>query len=192
MQPSKGEIMRRTLFSSLAVLIVLAVLFSVWPAALSANPPPQPVAEEPSKWSPTLGKYFKPKDVPNPIDARRLEQRESLLLAGHAAEAAALAKTGKDKILVILLEYAGTDTVTWNPGDIWDPIANPDPEDFEDYGDCSGVITETQTFTYSGPLHNQLPKPTSKDDRAYDAIWTADFGADYYQSLMFGNGVFSQ
>ncbi len=184
--------MKKTLFKSLAVLIVLAVLFSVWPAALSANPPPQPVAEEPGKWSPKLGKYFKPKDVPNPIDARRLEQRESLLLAGHAAEAAALAKTGKDKILVILLEYAGTDTATWNPGDIWDPVANPDAEDFEDYGDCSGVITETQTFTYSGPLHNQLPKPTSKDDRAYDAVWTADFGADYYRSLLFGNGVFSQ
>jgi len=184
--------MRKTLFRSLTVLIVLAVLFSVWPAALSANPPPEPVAEEPGKSLPKLGKYFKPKDVPNPIDARRLAQRESLLLSGHAAEAAALAKTGKDKILVILFEYGGPDAVTWNPGDIWDPIGNPDAEDYEDYGDCSGVITETQTFTYSGPLHNQLPKPTSKEDRAYHCIWTADFNAEYYEELLFGDGVYCQ
>jgi len=177
--------MRKTVFKGFAVLLVLALLFSAWPMALSAEPP-QPVAESPEK---VLLKHLKPKDIPNPIDASRLAQREKLLMEGKAAEAAALAKTGKDKLLVILVEFAGADTVTWNPGDIWDPIANPDAEDFEDYGDCSGIITETQTFTYSGPLHNQLPKPKSRDDRAYDAMWTADFNHEYYWNLLFGTGV---
>lgn len=180
--------MRKTVFKGFAVLLVLALLFSAWPMALSAEPP-QPVAEGPEK---ALFKHLKPKDVPNPIDASRLAQREKLLMEGKAAEAAALAKTGKDKLLVILVEFAGTDTVTWNPGDIWDPIADPDPVDFEAYGDCSGIITETQTFTYSGPLHNELPKPRSRDDRAYDAMWTSDFNGDYYWNLLFGEGVRSQ
>jgi len=181
--------MRRNLFKSFALLMVLALLFSMWPAALAAQPPQPSREEEPA----AATRYpAKPKDIPNPIDAKRLAQREQLLTSGHTAEAAALAKTGKDKLLVILVEFGGSDTVTWNPGDIWDPIANPDAEDYSDYGDCSGVITEAQTFTYTGPLHNELPKPTSKDDRAYDAMWTADFGQQYYQDLLFGNGAQSQ
>jgi len=184
--------MRKTLVLTLTTLVVLALLLSVWPASLAADPPPQPVRETENNLLSGPHKYLKPKDVPNPIDAARLAQREQLLLEGKSAEAAALAKTGKDRLLVVLLEYGGTDTVTWNPGDIWDPIGNPDEEDFEDYGDCSGVITETQTFTYSGPLHNRLPKPTSKDDPAYNVVWTADFSTAYYQNLLFGEGVFAQ
>jgi len=113
-------------------------------------------------------------------------------MEGRTTEAAALAKTGSDKLLVILVEFAGTDTVTWTPGDYWDPIGNPDPEDYDDYGDCSSVITETQTFTYSGPLHNQLPKPTSRDHPGYNAIWTPDFSRDHYWNMLFGDGVFIQ
>jgi immune inhibitor A len=181
--------MSKTLFKVLAVLVVLAMLFSLWPAALSAQPP-RPVKEDQAR--PSKPHYLKPKDIPNPIDAKRLAQRERLLLEGKTAEAAALAKTGKDKLLVLLVEFAGTDTATWNPGDIWDPIGDPTAVDYKEYGDCSNVITATQTFTYSGPLHNQIPKPTSKDHPGYNAMWTADFSRDHYWNMLFGPGAYSQ
>jgi len=177
--------MRKSLFRLLGVLTVLALLVSVLPIGLAAQPPmpedkPIQLAKQGS---------FKPTDAPNPIDYRRLRQREQLLMQGRTAEAAALAKTGEDKVLVLLVEFAGTDTATWNPGDVWDPIGDPAPVDFEDYGDCSGIITETMEFTYSGPLHNELPKPTSKEHLGYNFVWTEDFSRDHYQEMLFGDGV---
>lgn len=171
---------------SLVLLLVVALLITMVPVAVAAQPP-LPEAEPEKAARPT---YSKPIDVPNPIDAARLAKREDLLLQGKSAEAAALAKTGEDNLLVILVEFGGSDTVTWNPGDIWDPVGNPDPEDYEAYGDCSGIITEATEFTYTGPLHNQLPKPPSITHRAYSAIWTEDFSTEYYYDLLFGDGVY--
>jgi len=173
---------------SLVLLIVVALLITMVPMAVTAKPPlPEP---EPEKV--VRSTFSKPKDIPNPIDAARLAKREDLLLQGKTAEAAALAKTGKDNLLVILVEFGGSDTVTWNPGDMWDPIGNPDPEDYEAYGDCSGIITEATQFTYTGPLHNQLPRPPSITHRAYNSIWTEDFSTEYYYDLLFGDGVYVQ
>jgi len=178
--------MRKTLSKGLTVLTVLVMLLSLFPATLSAQPPvPE---DKPVHLAKT--RYLKPKDAPNPIDYRRLRKRENLLMQGRTAEAAALAKTGSDNLLVILVEFAGTDTATWNPGDIWDPIGDPAAVDYEDYGDCSGIIAETQTFTYSGPLHNELVKPTSRDHAGYNAIWTEDFGRRHYEDMLFGDGVY--
>jgi immune inhibitor A len=180
--------MRRTWIKSLALLTVLAVLLSLLPAALSAQPPvPEDKPIQLAKPS-----YYKPKDIPNPFEYKRLRQREQLLIQGRTAEAAALAKTGSDKLLVILVEFAGTDTATWNPGDIWDPIGDPAAVDFEDYGDCTSVISTTQTFTYSGPLHNQLPQPTSQDHPGYSTIWTEDFGREHYEEMLFGDGIYTE
>jgi immune inhibitor A len=179
--------MRKALFKGFAVLMIVALLVAVIPAAVAAKPP-EPEADE---LTPAQAKQFKPIDVPNAIDYKRLQQREDLLLQGRAAEAAALAKTGSDKILVILVEFAGTDTVTWNPGDIWDPIGNPDADD-ADAGDCSNIITEATEFSYTGPLHNELPRPESTTDRAYNSIWTTDFSRQHYWDLIFGDGAYSQ
>jgi len=179
--------MRKALFKSFAVLMIMALLAAVLPAAVSAKPP-APAADE---LAPVQGKQFKPIDVPNPIDYKRLQKREELLVQGRFSEAAALAKTGSDKILVILVEFAGTDTATWNPGDIWDPVGNPDP-DSADAGDCSNIITQTTQFTYTGPLHNQLPQPPSVTHRAYNSMWTEDFSQKYFWDLIFGDGAYSQ
>lgn len=181
--------MRRAVFKAFVMLTILALLLGLLPAAVSAKPP-EPLPEERTPARTT--KYLKPKDAPNPIDYKRLQKREELLTQGRFAEAAALAKTGRDKVLVILVEFAGTDTVTWNPGDIWDPIGNPDPEDYEEYGDCSGIITEATQFTFTGPLHNQLPRPPSVTHPAYNAMWTEDFSREHFWNMIFGNGVYSQ
>ena len=180
--------MRKALFRGLAVLMIMALLVGVIPTMAAGAKPPLPEADE---YMPVQPKEFKPKDVPNPIDYKRLEKREELLLQGRFSEAAALAKTGSDKILVILVEFAGTDTATWNPGDIWDPIGNPDPDD-ADPGDCSNIVTETMEFSYTGPLHNELPRPPSTTHRAYYSVWTEDFSQEYFWDLIFGDGVFSE
>ena len=66
--------------------------------------------------------------------------------------------TGDDKVLVILVEYAGTDTFTWNPGDEWDPYGRADEsEAVYDaagnviVGDCSNIITQTPDFHLHEP-----------------------------------------
>jgi immune inhibitor A len=179
--------MRKALFKGLGVLMIVALLASLMPVAVFAKPP----EPQPDEFTPVQAKQFKPMDVPNPIDYKRLQQREELLMQGRFTEAAALAKTGSDKILVILVEFAGTDTVTWNPGDIWDPIGNPDPDD-ADPGDCSNIITEATEFTYTGPLHNELPRPPSVTHRAYNSMWTEDFSQQYFWDLIFGDGAYSE
>jgi hypothetical protein len=57
-----------------------------------------------------------------------------LLKAGQTAEANALALSGTDRVLVILVEFAGTDVFTWTAGvSTWDPrgIADPNGDPLE-------------------------------------------------------------
>jgi immune inhibitor A len=117
--------------------------------------------------------------------------RQRLLEAGQTAEAAALAQTGEDRILIVLAEFDGTDVFTWTQGvSTWDPYGIADPnEDTGTAGDCSLIITETKTFTYTGPLHNAIARPLSADDRSGDAIWAEDFSPQWFDDFMFGNGV---
>jgi immune inhibitor A len=131
-------------------------------------------------------------DQPNTKDYQRNLYRASLIRQPNAAaEAAALAKTGTDKVLVVLVEFAGEDTFTWEKGvSDWDPLNRADPnETTGTIGDCSNIITETATFKYSGPLHNQIPKPLSEADRSGTSIWTPDFNTKWFEDFMFGNGV---
>ena len=141
----------------------------------------------------------KPIDQPNPLDKARLMERQRMLEAGQTAEAASLAQTGTDRVLVVLVEFAGTDVFTWtapitpsipSTGSTWDPLGIADPNEYTGVvGDCSKIITQTKTFTYTGPLHNQIEKPRSAADRSGDSIWTPDFNKQWFTDFMFGNGV---
>ncbi len=147
----------------------------------------------------------KPIDQPNPLDKARMMERQRMLEAGQTAEAAALAQTGTDRVLVVLVEFAGTDVFTWTApitptdyttGSQWDPLGTADPNEVvldgngdPVLGDCSNIITQTQAFTYTGPLHNQIEEPRSATDRSGDTIWTPDFDESWFTDFMFGNGV---
>ena len=143
--------------------------------------------------------FGKPIDQPNPIDKARMMERQRLLEAGQTAEAAALAQTGTDRVLVILVEFSGTDVFTWtapitptdpSTGSQWDPLGIADPGEYTGtVGDCSNIITQTQTFTYTGPLHNMIERPRSAADRSGDSIWSPDFDPQWFDDFMFGNGV---
>lgn len=186
--------MRGKLSLTLAVsLALLASLFFVFSAAAT---PPAPDAREAAFVGPVdltapKAAAVKPIDQPNIKDYARIQERMRLLAAGQVAEADALALTGTDRVLVILVEFAGTDVFTWTAGmSQWDPYGRADPNEYTGtVGDCSRIITETKVFTYTGPLHNQIPRPLSAADRSGDTIWTEDFSSDWFKNFMWGNGV---
>ncbi len=199
--------MRKRLFTLLPVVVaVLMVLTMVTPAL--ANPPfPEgekpPVTLQPP-WDVRLKPYAaravrpaKPIDQPNIKDYLRNRRRQELMEAGQTAEANSLGLTGTDRVLVILVELAGTDVFTWEAGvSTWVPLGIADPDeavyDEDGYliiGDCSNIITQTTVFTYTGPAHNEIPRPVSPDDRSADSIWTEDFSPQWFERFMFGEGV---
>ena len=171
----------------MVLLVALSMLLVLAPAAVASPPHPddttdtelplvdvgvKPVARRP-----------KSIDQPNVKDYLRNRERQRLLEAGLLPEGGALSLESHDRVLVLLVEFAGTDVFTWEAGvSTWDPYGRADPDeavyDEDDnliLGDCSNIINETTTFTYTGPLHNEIPRPLSADDRSGDTIWTEDF-----------------
>ena len=164
------------LMLAVSIAVMLSILMSLTAAANPAAPgnpfvgpvrPNNAQVADPAAGPTGRAAAVKPLDQPNFKDYQRNQERMRLLEAGQIAEASALDLTGTDRVLVILVEFAGTDTLTWNPGDVWDPYGKADPnEAVYDadgnvvVGDCSNIITEEKTFTYSGPLHNQIPRPS--------------------------------
>jgi immune inhibitor A len=143
------------------------------------------------------------RDQPNPIARERLRVREAQMrrhVVGPAiapTRRAAEPETGK--VLVILTEFGGTDTFEFIPSgtnaSTWDPIGAMDSSEWTGTaGDCSALvrkynITGPTKYTYSGPLHNQIERPRSATDLSGWRIWTPDFSTEYYQNLIFGEGV---
>ncbi len=115
-----------------AVLMVLTIV-----APVLANPPfpegekaavtvqpPADVGQRPAVRRP------KAIDQPNIKDYLRNRQRQELLEAGQTAEANALSLAADDRVLVILVEFAGTDVFTWEAGvSTWDPYGRADPDE---------------------------------------------------------------
>ena len=144
----------------ISIATVIALLASLLLTAIAgANPPaPGDSGAQPASDA-TVGPRSTGKNIdqPNPKDYQRLQLRQQMLDSGQLIEAKALETAADDRVLVVLVEFAGTDTITWKPGDQWDPIGKADPnEAVYDadgnvvVGDCSNIITETKTFTYIG------------------------------------------
>ena len=199
--------MKRKLWN---VLVIVALLSSVLgTSSILARIPAEDDSAAAQKVirtnDPRLDDYAYPIDEPDPEAEARLLQRERLLNAGQTAEAASLAITGTDRILVILVEFAGTDVFTWtapitpsipSSGSHGIPMVkriptkpSVNPERNTVLGDCSKIITETTVFTYTGPLHNEMPRPISAADRSGDSVWTEDFSAEWFNSFLFGDGI---
>jgi len=200
--------MRHKIFGMVvAVITVLALA-----APVLAHPPfPDEPVPPSAVQLPEDGLYavrairpVKPIDEPNIKDYLRNQERQRLLEAGLTAEANALQQTGTDRVLVILVEFADTDAFTWTAGvSTWDPLGEADPDEWTgEAGDCSLIQEKIEatlgytlttgdvvTFTYTGPDHNEIPRPLSPDDRSADSIWTEDFSSDWFNDFMFGAGV---
>ncbi len=195
--------MRKRLITLLPIVVAVLMVLTMATPAL-ANPP-YPEGEkaevtvqlqEDVGLRPTV-RRAKPIDQPNIKDYLRNRKRQELLEAGQTAEANALSLTADDRVLVILVEFAGTDVFTWEAGvSTWDPYGRADPDEavYDDdgnliVGDCSNIITQTTVFTYTGPAHNEIPRTLSPDDRSADSIWTEDFSPEWFDDFMFGEGV---
>lgn len=152
-------------------------------------------------------------DAPNPIDRARIQRRLDALRTDRQARlahsgGAALGpgvelhgKSGTDRVLVILVEFAGTDTFEWTPGkSTWDPLGRCDHSELDGDQDIENVkaslffarkygITGVTNLTYSGPLHNQIPRPTATNDPSAAMVWVPDFSPAHYSNLIGGDGI---
>ncbi len=160
----------------------------------------------------TIRRLLKENGEPNPIDRarilKRLEVQQARLEAGARRSTGPRygdgpelhGLSGSDRVLVILVEFAGTDTFTWTPGvSTWDPFGRCESTEFDgtNLGNSSASryfaqkygITGATNITYRGPLHNEIPRPTGSNDASAKMIWMPDFTADYYRNIIFGNGL---
>lgn len=185
---------RKSLLTLVMLITMLLSLANVSPVA--ANPPAPddgvvttnqtfdlPVTKD------NLGKSI---DQPNALDVMKIRARDILLKQGNVAAAQELMDT-TDRVLVILVEFAGTDKFTWTPGEsTWDPFGRADISEDAENLDCSkiaGLPTVPTEFTYGPTLHNEIPRPLSAEDRSGDTIWTENFSPDWFKSFMFGDGI---
>ena len=186
------------LITVLAGFLLSAAMPRISHANPTADPGLQPVP-------PHLTKRATVIDRPNPVEVLRIKERRRLqeLLRRGAFPAERrgaleqylneLSQTGSSRVLVILVEFGGTDVFTWSKADGWDPIGKADPAEASLSG-CNYIaaqysLSDGTTFRYSGPLHNQIPRPLSADDASGDTIWSEDFSPAWFDSMLFGDGV---
>jgi len=134
-------------------------------------------------------------------DRDALRARDQLVRGGGAAAATrAMTAAVTDRVLVVLVEFAGTNQFTWTPGvSTWDPFGQCNPAEYNGYnvGDAAASVymatnhnVSTPTnFTYIGPLHNEIAQPWSAEDASGSMIWTPDFNTAYYSNIISGDGV---
>lgn len=188
--------------------IPLLVAFLAGQALLWAAPP---ISEDGGGPVDTDRSSSKQIDRPDPKEVARIKerlqwqraQRQQRLAGGGSptlnGESQFLQKTGTDKVLVILVEFDGTNNFTWTPGvSTWDPLGRCDNSEFDGANLANSAassffaqkygITAPTNFTYIGPLHNVLPRPLGTNDPSATTIWTPDFSASYYSNIIFGGG----
>jgi len=151
-------------------------------------------------------RFMKQTDMPNPLERAEIRQRQRLRQAQRLLGVTSsdveplLRKSGSDRVLVILVEFAGTNTFTWTPGtSTWDPLGRCDNSEFDgtDLANSAAStffaqkygITGPTNFTYQGPLHNEIARPLSAEDASSTMIWQPDFSPSYYNDIIFGSGV---
>lgn len=159
-----------------------------------------------------MRRFMKEIDSPNPLDRARIQQRlkvqqarRAVRLKGGAAPAYGegvelLGQSGTDRVLVILVEFGGTNTFTWTPGvSTWDPLGRCDNSEYDGANTANSAaswsfankhgILAPKDFTYTGPLHNQIPRPLNTSDPSTTMVWVPDFAPSYYSNIIFGDGI---
>lgn len=141
-------------------------------------------------------------DHPDPLSGARLaEHSRRIEKADQSGDKAVRSEpgmklAGQGRVLVVLVEFAGSDTFTFTPGEsTWDPYGRADVTEYAGTAcDCANIVAREglaapQEFTYSGPLHNQIPRPPSDVFPWGTMVWSEDFSREWYQNLVFGDGV---
>lgn len=103
---------------------------------------------------------------PRQLDRLAARERAAVAADGGAGGLDALAIEGTLKLLVIGVEFAGTDTM-------------------ERFVHEDGIRTGrcvTETVTYTGPLHNEIAHPGPRDNNTF---WMPNFDRDFFEQLVF-------
>ena len=109
------------------------------------------------------------KGGPNPIAyAERMDALAKAEAQGLSPMAANLALTGTAQMLMIPIEFAGTDVLS-----ACEPVSG----------------TFSYTVTVAGPLNGTIPDPGTPGVNDNFDIWTDTFSVEWYQDLMFGDGI---
>jgi immune inhibitor A len=106
------------------------------------------------------------KSGPNPrAYEKRLAELEVAENAGLSLEAVNLGEIGVAQMLMIPFEFKGMDELAT----------------------CDAEGNPVGTSTVTGPLHGGIPNPALQGDN--NTIWTENFSIDWYEDLIFGDGV---
>src|ERR1035441_6630879 len=144
LHPRNAEQMgaRRKAISCQFSRTLLALTLGTLPLGVArANPP---VDGSGTASAEAVRRFMKEIDQPNPIDRARIKHRlqaQQLRRESRAKGVAAPAfgdgvepygLSGADRVLIILVEFAGTNTFTWTPGSsTWDPLGRCDDSEFD-------------------------------------------------------------
>lgn len=159
---------------------------------IQAAPPPRGVSQpDPDKFRELRARRD---EIAHPQSLDSASRKEAQALNLDAGDGS--------RVLVLLVEFGGTNTFTWTPGEsLWDPFG------YVDLGEWNGTnlndaaasqffadyhgITGPTNLTYTGPRHNQLPCPPSgiAEVPLWNEIWQPDFSLNYYSNIFFGNGT---
>ncbi|RME45325.1 MAG: M6 family metalloprotease domain-containing protein, partial [Caldilineae bacterium] len=108
------------------------------------------------------------KSGPNPMAfAARMKALAEAEAQGRSVKTTAV--TGTAKMLMIPIEFTGTDQIAGCPS--------------------ANVPTQTFTAIVSGPLHGTIPDPSLEGDNNSMYAPNGNFTIQWYKDLMFGNGV---
>ncbi len=106
---------------------------------------------------------------PNPVAYQQALQRERAILDGtprsQLAAVGAPAVEGNLRLLAIAVEFDGEDFV----------------EDFSHEDGIRTGICITETVTYQGPLHNEMPHPGALDNNTF---WMPSFEKSFYEQIL--------
>lgn len=109
---------------------------------------------------------------PNPRAAKALGQAESRAIQKNKNPAAEKKGVEYAKLLTLLIEFSDT--------------ANDEFVNWERQTDINDPTCVTETVTFNGPLHGELPDPaTVGTGRDNNTFWVPNFDVTHYEKLMF-------
>lgn len=112
------------------------------------------------EWAKTHAQGPDPAEYQKRLRAEKLAQQ-----SGRSVAELGLAVTGTFRLLAIAVEFAGEDTA----------------ENFSHPRSTSDSTCITETVTYAGPLHGQIPGPGPRDNHTF---WLPNFDSAYYNKVL--------
>ncbi|GAA2492124.1 protease [Winogradskya humida] len=183
--------MRKVVVGLLSAAMVTSVGIAL-PTVAQAAPPVEPV--------PAAAKAPKKDDLPNPLEDKRRELRQTAIqgvlkgkIKTQKRNGSIVAKVGKtqggglaDRTVAATGQDQYVELDNERTDKIFVILAEFGNQRHPNYPDVDSDPATPGPTTFEGPLHNAIPSP----DRAQDntTVWQADYNKEHYESLYFGDG----